>query len=27
LARSETIYRAQRFSDHAPITVDYALTL
>lgn len=27
LAQSETIYRAQRFSDHAPITVDYALTL
>ncbi|MFN3570253.1 MAG: endonuclease/exonuclease/phosphatase family protein, partial [Polaromonas sp.] len=27
LAQSETIYREQRFSDHAPITVDYALTL
>ncbi len=27
LAKSETIYKTQRFSDHAPITVDYALTL
>jgi exodeoxyribonuclease-3 len=27
LAQSETIYKTQRFSDHAPITVDYALTL
>ena len=27
LARSETIYKTQRFSDHAPITVDYDLTL
>jgi len=27
LARSETIYKAQRFSDHAPITVDYDFTL
>ncbi len=27
LARSEHIYKAERFSDHAPITVDYALGL
>jgi exodeoxyribonuclease III len=27
LARSEHIYKAQRFSDHAPITVDYDLAL
>jgi exodeoxyribonuclease-3 len=27
LAKSETIYRTQRFSDHAPITVDYDLAL
>ncbi|MDE2605214.1 MAG: exodeoxyribonuclease III [Burkholderiales bacterium] len=27
LARREHIYREQRFSDHAPITVDYELTL
>ncbi|HYW58630.1 MAG TPA: exodeoxyribonuclease III [Polaromonas sp.] len=27
LAQSETIYKAQRFSDHAPITVDYGLEL
>jgi len=27
LAKSETIYKAQRFSDHAPITVDDDLTL
>jgi len=27
LARSETIYKAERFSDHAPITVEYALSL
>jgi hypothetical protein len=26
LARSEDIYKEQRFSDHAPITVDYALS-
>jgi exodeoxyribonuclease-3 len=25
LARSETIYKAEKFSDHAPITVDYDL--
>jgi len=25
LARAESIYKAQRFSDHAPITIDYAL--
>ena len=27
LARTEAIYREQRFSDHAPITVDYELGL
>ena len=27
LARSEHIYKAERFSDHAPITVDYDLAL
>ncbi|MES2977441.1 MAG: exodeoxyribonuclease III [Pseudomonadota bacterium] len=27
LAQSEHIYRTERFSDHAPITVDYALDL
>ena len=27
LARSEHIYREQRFSDHAPITVEYALAM
>jgi len=27
LARSEEIYRTVRFSDHAPITVDYEFTL
>ncbi|MDW5440964.1 exodeoxyribonuclease III [Polaromonas sp. SM01] len=27
LAQSETIYKTQRFSDHAPITVDYDLAL
>jgi exodeoxyribonuclease III len=27
LARSESIYKAERFSDHAPITVEYALAL
>ncbi len=27
LARREAIYKDQRFSDHAPITVEYALTL
>ena len=27
LARSESIYKAEKFSDHAPITVEYALTL
>ncbi|MDO9406103.1 MAG: exodeoxyribonuclease III [Polaromonas sp.] len=26
LARSETIYKTQRFSDHAPITIDYDWT-
>ena len=25
LARSEHIYKAERFSDHAPITVEYEL--
>jgi exodeoxyribonuclease-3 len=27
LARREAIYREQRFSDHAPITVEYELGL
>jgi exodeoxyribonuclease-3 len=27
LARTEAIYKAQRFSDHAPITVEYELGL
>ena len=27
LARAEHIYKGEKFSDHAPITVDYALTL
>ena len=27
LARSEHIYKEQRFSDHAPITIDYDLTI
>ena len=27
LARRESIYRQQKFSDHAPVTVDYDLTL
>ncbi len=27
LAQSETIYKTQKFSDHAPITVDYAINL
>ena len=27
LARKETIYKAERFSDHAPITVEYEWTL
>ncbi|MES2632052.1 MAG: exodeoxyribonuclease III [Pseudomonadota bacterium] len=27
LARTESIYKAQKFSDHAPITVDYDFTL
>ena len=27
LARKEAIYKTERFSDHAPITVDYALAL
>ncbi|MFI5443907.1 exodeoxyribonuclease III [Polaromonas sp. UC242_47] len=27
LAKTETIYKTQRFSDHAPITVDYDLAL
>lgn len=26
LARSEHIYKQQRFSDHAPVTVDYVWT-
>lgn len=27
LARSASVYKAQRFSDHAPLTVDYELSL
>ena len=27
LARTESIYKAQKFSDHAPVTVDYELSL
>jgi exodeoxyribonuclease-3 len=27
LARAEHVYKEQRFSDHAPITIDYALAL
>ena len=27
LARQETIYKKEKFSDHAPITVEYALTI
>ena len=27
LARKEAIYKKERFSDHAPITVDYELSL
>lgn len=27
LARSEAIYKGQKFSDHAPITVGYAMSL
>lgn len=27
LARTEHIYKGEKFSDHAPITVDYAFTL
>ena len=26
-ARTEAIYKAQRFSDHAPITIGYDFTL
>jgi hypothetical protein len=26
-ARSESIYKTEKFSDHAPITVDYELAL
>jgi exodeoxyribonuclease-3 len=26
-ARSAVIYKAQKFSDHAPLTVDYGFTL
>lgn len=26
-ARAASVYKAQRFSDHAPLTVDYGLTL
>ena len=27
LARRESVYLDQRFSDHAPLTIDYDLTL
>ena len=27
LARKETIYKTERFSDHAPVTVEYELKL
>lgn len=27
LARSESIYKDERFSDHAPITIEYDFTL
>ena len=27
LARAESIYKDQKFSDHAPITIDYDLKL
>jgi exodeoxyribonuclease-3 len=27
LARGESIYKAEKFSDHAPITVDYDFAL
>jgi exodeoxyribonuclease-3 len=27
LAQSESIYKAEKFSDHAPVTIEYALTL
>lgn len=27
LARTESIYKGEKFSDHAPITVEYDLTL
>ena len=27
LARTASVYKAQRFSDHAPLTVDYELSL
>jgi exodeoxyribonuclease-3 len=27
LARTESIYKAEKFSDHAPITIGYAMTL
>ena len=27
LARTEHIYKDEKFSDHAPITIDYAFTL
>lgn len=27
LARTESIYKGEKFSDHAPITVDYELSL
>ncbi|MBP9939870.1 MAG: exodeoxyribonuclease III, partial [Comamonas sp.] len=27
LARSESIYKGQKFSDHAPVTIGYEMTL
>jgi exodeoxyribonuclease-3 len=27
LARSEAVYKAERFSDHAPLTVEYQLAI
>ena len=27
LARTESIYKGEKFSDHAPLTVDYAFDL
>jgi exodeoxyribonuclease-3 len=27
LARSEAIYKAEKFSDHAPLTIEYEFTV